>query len=528
MLGRPGAGHIGYIGHLISPVCLNGRHLGLLALLFGALAECRSPVATLCGGSANAPSVMPDPICLLCVILSLSQGNKSRYRGGRQEVRPSRQRDDGGMRERGGADQRGLGPASAERGQVPLAANGCGGWVRRRRLDLRSARRGRGHERPGRGSPGPGRPLVWGARHVCAGGRMRPGRRALPRPAPAREPGRGQGGDAGGRAGRVLPGAGRPDADVQSAHPAADRRGRCGAGPGRHARRPVRGLRGQAAVPAARSRGGEDHRLRGGGSRCPADPPADHPVHVAYRPVAILDDDPAKRRLRIDGVPVLGGRGQMAEVAASTGARVLVIAIAGEDRQGHQGSHRGGRALRAHPEGDPVAAGTAGRPRADRRRPGSPHQRPARAPGGDLRRGLGPRAHRGPAGPGDRRGRLHRRRALPPVAPARARAADHAGPRRVGPARGPAHAARAGPARFRGDGAGRHPRPAPGQGGLRAVPARHRVPRRGAQAPAAAGTLPGRGAQEQRPGHPHGPGSRGRSWRRTRSSTSRPTRPRTR
>ena len=51
---------------------------------------------------------------------------------------------------------------------------------------------------------------------------------------------------------------------------------------------------------------------------------------MAYQPVAILDDDPAKRRLRIHGVPVLGGRGQMAEVAASTGARVLVIAIAGE------------------------------------------------------------------------------------------------------------------------------------------------------------------------------------------------------
>src|SRR5260370_129381 len=50
---------------------------------------------------------------------------------------------------------------------------------------------------------------------------------------------------------------------------------------------------------------------------------------VVYQPVAILDDDPAKRRLRIDGVPVLGGRAQMAEVAASTGARVLVIAIAG-------------------------------------------------------------------------------------------------------------------------------------------------------------------------------------------------------
>jgi len=49
---------------------------------------------------------------------------------------------------------------------------------------------------------------------------------------------------------------------------------------------------------------------------------------AAYRPVAILDDDPDKRRLRIRGVPVLGDRSRMAEVAAGTGATVLVIAIA--------------------------------------------------------------------------------------------------------------------------------------------------------------------------------------------------------
>jgi FlaA1/EpsC-like NDP-sugar epimerase len=47
-----------------------------------------------------------------------------------------------------------------------------------------------------------------------------------------------------------------------------------------------------------------------------------------YRPVALLDDDPDKRRLRILGVPVRGGRGAMAYVAERTGARVLVIAIA--------------------------------------------------------------------------------------------------------------------------------------------------------------------------------------------------------
>ena len=49
---------------------------------------------------------------------------------------------------------------------------------------------------------------------------------------------------------------------------------------------------------------------------------------AAYRPVAILDDDLDKRRLRIHGVPVLGGRNRMAEAAAATGATVLVIAIA--------------------------------------------------------------------------------------------------------------------------------------------------------------------------------------------------------
>jgi FlaA1/EpsC-like NDP-sugar epimerase len=47
-----------------------------------------------------------------------------------------------------------------------------------------------------------------------------------------------------------------------------------------------------------------------------------------YRPVAILDDDPDKRRLRIFGVPVLGDRTSMAQAAARTGATVLVIAIA--------------------------------------------------------------------------------------------------------------------------------------------------------------------------------------------------------
>jgi FlaA1/EpsC-like NDP-sugar epimerase len=52
-----------------------------------------------------------------------------------------------------------------------------------------------------------------------------------------------------------------------------------------------------------------------------------HP-DAEYRPVAILDDDPNKRRLRIFGVPVVGDRTAMQQAAAGTGATVLVIARA--------------------------------------------------------------------------------------------------------------------------------------------------------------------------------------------------------
>jgi FlaA1/EpsC-like NDP-sugar epimerase len=49
------------------------------------------------------------------------------------------------------------------------------------------------------------------------------------------------------------------------------------------------------------------------------------------RPVGLLDDDPWKRQLRIDGVPVLGSRGQLELAAARTAAAVLVIAIPSAD-----------------------------------------------------------------------------------------------------------------------------------------------------------------------------------------------------
>jgi FlaA1/EpsC-like NDP-sugar epimerase len=49
--------------------------------------------------------------------------------------------------------------------------------------------------------------------------------------------------------------------------------------------------------------------------------------HARLRPVGLLDDDPWKRRLRVEGVPVLGSRSDLAAVAASTGASTLVLAI---------------------------------------------------------------------------------------------------------------------------------------------------------------------------------------------------------
>jgi len=46
-----------------------------------------------------------------------------------------------------------------------------------------------------------------------------------------------------------------------------------------------------------------------------------------YVPVAIIDDDPAKKNLRIQGVPVSGTRSQLVDVAREFDASVVVIAI---------------------------------------------------------------------------------------------------------------------------------------------------------------------------------------------------------
>lgn len=52
-----------------------------------------------------------------------------------------------------------------------------------------------------------------------------------------------------------------------------------------------------------------------------------HDGDSPYRPVALLDDDPRKRSLRIEGVKVAGGLRDLATVAKRRGAEALVIAM---------------------------------------------------------------------------------------------------------------------------------------------------------------------------------------------------------
>ncbi|AGL16317.1 nucleoside-diphosphate sugar epimerase/dehydratase [Actinoplanes sp. N902-109] len=50
-----------------------------------------------------------------------------------------------------------------------------------------------------------------------------------------------------------------------------------------------------------------------------------------YLPVGVIDDDPRLRRLRVHGVPVLGGRQDIPALLAATGATVVILSVANAD-----------------------------------------------------------------------------------------------------------------------------------------------------------------------------------------------------
>ena len=54
-------------------------------------------------------------------------------------------------------------------------------------------------------------------------------------------------------------------------------------------------------------------------------------TEAGLEPVGIIDDDPTKRRLRIDGVPVRGTRDDLLKVASQTNAAVLALAVPSAD-----------------------------------------------------------------------------------------------------------------------------------------------------------------------------------------------------
>ncbi|WP_433213450.1 polysaccharide biosynthesis protein [Dactylosporangium sp. CS-047395] len=56
-----------------------------------------------------------------------------------------------------------------------------------------------------------------------------------------------------------------------------------------------------------------------------------HDPHCRYRAAGFLDDDPRKQRLRISGVPVLGGRSALRAALTTTAAQGVIFAVRNED-----------------------------------------------------------------------------------------------------------------------------------------------------------------------------------------------------
>ncbi len=217
-----------------------------------------------------------------------------------------------------------------------------------------------------------------------------------------------------------------------------------------------------------------------------------------YLPVGVIDDDPSKRNFRIASVAVVGTGADLVAAVKRTGAQALIISIADVDNDFiRQVSERADeaklRVLVVPPIDTMLAPGTG---------ESAPSLRDVDVEDVIGRRPVDTAGRVDRALPGRQARARHRRRRLDRLASCAARSPSSARPSWCcsTATRSALHAVAAvdlgqRPARHQGGRAGRHPRPRMRCDAIvRRAPSRGRLPRRGAQAPADARAVPGRGA----------------------------------
>ncbi len=215
-----------------------------------------------------------------------------------------------------------------------------------------------------------------------------------------------------------------------------------------------------------------------------------------YVPVAMVDDDHAKRNLRMSGVRVEGRVDDLVAVADRHRATAVLIAAPSAPsafyRRVTSLAEEAGLAVLVLPPVDQLLGGVGV---ADIR-PVNETDLLGRHPA-DIDPGRRLRVHHRSPGARHRGGRVDRVGDLPAAGALRTVGADHVGPRRERAPRHPAVDRGSGDARRPEPGARRHPRRRPRRRRVRRVPTRGGVPHRGPQAPAAAGDAPGRGLEDE-------------------------------
>ena len=247
----------------------------------------------------------------------------------------------------------------------------------------------------------------------------------------------------------------------------------------------------------------------------------------SYAPVALLDDSALKQRLTIEGVPVKGTRDDLEEVASAYRADILAIAVPSADsaliRDLTERAEACGLSTLVLPPATELVGGLSSTDLRDVNLADLLGRRPIRLDTTAIAESIAGKRILVTGAGGSIGSELCRQ--ISRFGPA---TAGHARPRRVRPPRRAARPRRQRPSGERRRRPRRYPRPHRAPGGLHRGEARHGLPRGRAEASPAARALPPRGLALQRPRHPERPHRLSSSSGSGPSSTSRPTRPRTR